>query len=332
MAGAWVWAAFIYMSIFTLICDQILPAALSPPKTNPDHSPTKALCADALLLVIGLCHLFLYPFAIWVICNAYKLQPWQSFLFFLSCGYWMGQVMVPAAHELIHRTQKPLFYLGALLYISILFGHHTSAHRLVHHHKVATPNDPNSAPEGMGFWRFYPRAWIGSFKEGFRAENTLRSKRTLTSGTHIPPHPYVFYVLGALGALGVAYFIGGVFGVFIWMGLAAHAQIQLLLADYVQHYGLKRAILADGRIEPVRITHSWNSPHWFSSALMFNAPRHSDHHIHPMRPYPILQLTKESPLLPWPLPFACMLALFPKLWRKKMKPHLQYWSKQHRPN
>jgi len=129
---------------------------------------------------------------------------------------------------------------------------------------------------------------------------------------------------GACLILGAA--IGGPFGALIWLLLAAHAQMQQLLGDYVQHYGLTRARLPDGRYEPVGPRHSWNTPHWFSSALMLNAPRHSDHHAHPARPYPALRLTEDAPLLPWPLPVACALAMAPRLWHRLMKRHLRRWA------
>ena len=30
-------------------------------------------------------------------------------------------------------------------------------------------------------------------------------------------------------------------------------------------------------------------------------------------------------MLPWPLPLACTLALFPKLWKRRIAPHLARW-------
>jgi alkane 1-monooxygenase len=114
----------------------------------------------------------------------------------------------------------------------------------------------------------------------------------------------------------------------VWAGLALHAQVQLMLSDYVQHYGLTRATRDDGRLEPVAARHSWNAPQWFSSAMMLNAPRHSDHHAHPARAYPALRLptAQEAPHLPWPLPVACTLALFPPLWKRAIRPHLAKWK------
>jgi alkane 1-monooxygenase len=123
-------------------------------------------------------------------------------------------------------------------------------------------------------------------------------------------------------ACGPAALIGGMTGILLWLLLAAHAQIQIHLSDYVQHYGLTRAPPPDGRPEPVTARHSWNTAHWFTSALLLNAPRHSDHHSHPARPYPALRLPDEAPRLPWPLPLAATIALIPPLWRRMMKPHL----------
>ena len=206
----------------------------------------------------------------------------------------------------------------------MLFGHHASAHRLVHHRTVATPEDPSSAPAGLGFWRFAPRAWIGSFRAGYAAEVALRAR---VKGRASGPHPYVVYLLGAAAFVILGALIAGPYGAAIWIGLAAHAQLQLLLADYVQHYGLSRARIG-GKYEPVGPRHSWNAPQWFSSALMLNAPRHSDHHAHPGRPYPALRLAEDTPMLPWPLPVACLLAMSPRLWRRRMRPHVARWSQR----
>jgi alkane 1-monooxygenase len=61
--------------------------------------------------------------------------------------------------------------------------------------------------------------------------------------------------------------------------------------------------------------------------MMLNAPRHSDHHAHPQRPYPALRLPTETdaPQLPWPLPMACMIALCPPLWKRAIRPSLNKW-------
>ena len=317
--GLWVWAAFAGMALLAAMLDQIAPLVASGQdgaKTGSEDFPA----ADALQVAIGLAHLALLPLAVWVIGGPSGLTLGDRALLVFACGAWMGQVVHPAAHELIHRPGRGLFRLGVAVYASLLMGHHASAHRLVHHRHVATPDDPSSAPLGMGFWTYAPRAWIGSYRAGRAAEDALRARAAGKRGLH----PYALHHAGAALGLALAFALAGVPGLLVWLMLALHAQLQILLADYVQHYGLSRQKMADGRWEPVADHHAWNTPHWFSSAMMLNAPRHSDHHRHPARAYPGLRLAPEAPLLPWPLPVACVLALWPPSFRKAMKPHLRH--------
>lgn len=315
VGGALLWAGFLYMAVLALVLDRILPII---PGDAPEGAEFPA--SDGLLLGLGVGHLLLLPLAVWAVAGTGELDLGQRVLAFFAAGLWFGQVAHPTAHELIHRGGRGLFRLGAAIYVSLLFGQHVSAHRLVHHRHVATPADPNSARAGEGFYRFALRAWQGSFREGWRAETALRAR-----GGKSAVHPYAIYIGGSVTALGLAWAIAGWPGVLVWTGLSLHAQGQLLLSDYVQHYGLTRATLPDGRLEPVGQRHSWNSGPWFSSALMLNAPRHSDHHVHPARPFPALQLPEDAPRLPWPLPLACTIALVPPIWRRAMRAPLAAW-------
>jgi alkane 1-monooxygenase len=314
--GAWLWAAFLYLALGSMLMDEVLPESTA----RGDEAQDPA--ADLILVSVALGALAILPLATWALAGPGPLDTGERVLLFFATGFWLGQVAHPAAHELIHRPRRELFRLGAAVYTAILFGQHASAHRLVHHRFVASPEDPNTARAGEGFYRFALRAWIGSFRTGLRAESDLRAR-----GQWQGPHPYAGYIGGGLGALLLAGLIAGLPGVLAWAGLALHAQGQILLSDYVQHYGLLRARGPDGRLEPVQARHSWNAAHWFTSAMMLNAPRHSDHHVHPGRPFPALAAAPadEAPRLPWPLPVACALALVPKLWRRAIRPHLAQW-------
>lgn len=313
--GAWLWAALVYMGLLSILLDQILPLVDSAPEDG-----TEFPAADSLLLLLGLIALALPPLAIAGATSDSLTLPEKAALLFAT-GLWLGQIAHPTAHELIHRPARRHVRLGILVYAWMLIGHHTSSHRLVHHRHVATAQDPATARRGMGFWRYLPRASIGAFRAGLAAEGDLR-RRSPQPGLH----PYARYALLSAAALTLALLIGGPAGLLLWLALAAHAQLQIHLSDYVQHYGLTRSIGPDGRPEPVNARHSWNTAHWFSSALLLNAPRHSDHHSNPSRPYPALRLPEEAPRLPWPLPLACTIALFPPLWHRLMKPQLARWA------
>ena len=315
--GLWVAAGLIYMTVFAALMDQVAAGFIGDADDGVEFPGT-----DALLVVLALGTLSLMPAAVWAIAGDSGLSGLARFGVFLAAGLWIGQVANPAAHELIHRGHRGLFRLGALVYSVLLFGHHTSAHRLVHHRHAASADDPNTARAGEGYYRFLIRAWGGSFRQGLAAETALRAR-----GDGKGVHPYVAYLGIAAVCLALGYAIAGAFGVLAWAALAFHGQSQLMLSDYVQHYGLTRARLPNGRLEPVGPRHSWNAPQWFSAAFMLNAPRHSDHHAHPSRPYPALRLpgADDAPRLPWPLPTACMIALIPPLWKRAIRPHLARW-------
>ena len=310
LGGPLLWAGLAYMGALSILLDQLLPLVEAD---APEGAEFPA--ADTLLILLALLGLALPPVAILGATNPALSLPEKAALLFAT-GLWLGQIGHPTAHELIHRATRGKTRLGVALYAWLLIGHHASSHRLIHHRHVATPLDPASAPRGRGFWRYLPRAAIGGFAEGLRAETALRDRRA--KGLH----PYATYALISAAALALALVLAGPTGVALWLLIAAHAQLQIHLSDYVQHYGLTRATGPDGRPEPVNARHSWNTAHWFSSALLLNAPRHSDHHAHPTRPYPALRLPDDAPRLPWPLPLAAAIALVPPLWRRLMRPHL----------
>lgn len=313
--GVWLWAAVLYTGGLVVLLDQLLPSLGGTAREDAEFPG-----ADALLVAVALSVLGLMPLTVLGVVSG-SLSLGEKLLLVLATGAFLGQVGHPAAHELIHRPGRGLYRLGVLTYGVLLLGHHASAHRLVHHVAVATPDDPYTARAGEGFWRFAARASVGGFRAGKAAEDIRRARAPGREGVH----PYAWYLGIGAASLALAVLIGGGLGLLVWLGLAAHAQMQQLLGDYVQHYGLLRARLPDGRFEPVGTRHAWNAPHWLSSALMLNAPRHSDHHTHPGRAYPALRLAPEAPLLPWPLPLACTLALVPRLWHRRMRPHLQRW-------
>jgi alkane 1-monooxygenase len=264
--------------------------------------------ADALSAGLAVVHLGLLPLVVVAVAGATGLGWGERLATGLAAGLWFGQVTHPNAHELIHRGSRVLFELGRWSYVSLLFGHHVSAHRLVHHVHVGTPQDPNTPRAGQGFYRYALGAWAGSFRAGLRAESARRRPTWR--------HPYVVYVGGGLAVLVLAWVLAGPAGVAAWLALAGLAQGQILLSDYVQHYGLTRARGIEGT--------SWNAPHWYSSHLMLNAPRHSDHHAHPARPYPALRLDASGPepTLPRPLPAMATLALFPRPFKRVMRREL----------
>lgn len=305
--GIWTWLALVWIGGASQIIDIVLARPFSDSAEGKEYH-----MADSLLVFLALLHLAV----LWAMLGAVTdpLRPTANKLALLiAAGMFFGQVSNAAAHEMIHRPKRLLFRLGMLTYISILFGHHVSAHRLVHHRYVATDQDPNSARLGESFWRFFPRAWIGSFRAGLQAE---RKRHKIGA-----PNPYLYYVGGSAFFMLMVLLGFGKMGLLLYMTTCLYAHLQLLLSDYVQHYGLRRKVLASGRYEPAGPLHSWDAPHPLSGLMMVNAPRHSDHHANPMRPYPTLRLDRADnprPFLPYSLPVMGAIATIPPLWRRIM--------------
>ncbi|MBV0913992.1 alkane 1-monooxygenase [Anianabacter salinae] len=314
--GFWAVAAIGLMGVLVFVIDELIAEAA--PEALPG---VEFPASDRLAATLALTHLALLAVVVFALSGATALSWPASVMVFMAAGLYLGQIANSNAHELIHSTRRGLHGLGVAVYAALGFGHHASAHVLVHHRNVGTDSDPNSAPLGMSFYRYAPRAWIGSFRRGLRIEAERRRGR---GGLH----PYLRY--GAITALAaaLAYGLGGITGVAVWAGLSAYAQTQLLLSDYVQHYGLRRAHLADGRLAPVSDRISWNAPLPASSYMMLNAPRHSHHHAHPGDRFPALTVPApaEAPTLPHSLPLMGAIALIPPLWHRMMDHRAANWA------
>lgn len=313
--GPWGWVALGYITVLVFMMDRLI--AREADNTDPE---AEFPAADQLLVVLGCLHFALLALSLWAVAGPSRLATVDRYLVALSATLLFGRLSHPVAHELIHRSPRAMRFMGRLIYTSVLMGHHASAHMLIHHVHVGSDKDPNSPPRGMGFWRYAPRAWWLSFIGGYRAEKKRRH------GKISPSHPYVIYTLGAVGLLVTAGLSLGLKGIAALCFMAIATQVQILMSDYVQHYGLRRTTLPDGRLEPVGPQHSWNAPEWFSSAMMVNALRHSDHHVSPNRPFPALQLDQaQMPTLPHSLTVMACLATIPPLWRRVMNPLCEDW-------
>jgi alkane 1-monooxygenase len=320
VGGPLAYVALAYLTVFTFAMDELsglsAPAPAEP--DDADRAGHERRGSDRLSVILAGTHLVLLLAALHALSGGGNLTVAGWIATFLSFGLWFGQVSFANAHELIHRADPRLRGLGAAVFTTLLFGHHASAHRLVHHRAVATPDDPNSAEAGESFWQFAPRAWAGSFLAGWEMERQMMRARIGRRRQRLDP--YILYIGGAAVAVGAVAALFGPGGVLVFLALALHAQVQLLLSDYVQHYGLMRRRLPSGRYEPVGPAHSWDAPEGLSALAMLNAARHGDHHARPARPAARLERATggRTPMLPHSLPIMCTIALYPPLWHRMM--------------
>lgn len=262
---------------------------------------------------------------------AAHLTPWEKIGVFAGVGVMTGTIGITYAHELMHQKNRLERWLGDILMAMTLYGHFRSEHLLVHHRYVGTPRDPVTARYNEGFHRFYPRVLRQSLVSGWRAEAALLARR----GRPVWDRANPFWRYAALqgGFLALAATLGGWAGMGLFLVQAGIAIWQLELVNYVEHYGLTREHLGDGRYEHVKPRHSWNAAHTASNWLLINLARHSDHHYKPDRRFPLLQTygAEDAPQLPHGYPVMTMIAMVPPLWRRVMNPRVRAWRKQFYP-
>ena len=270
--------------------------------------------------------------AIWWATHTGHLAPWEKLGLFFGVGVCTGTVGICYAHELMHRRGRLERWLGDILLAMVLYSHFRTEHLLVHHPWVGTPRDPVTARYNEGFLRFFPRVLWQCPQSAFRAEAN-RQRRAGRPVWH-PKNPFWRYGALQLLFLGLALAVGGWAGLGLFVFQAFVAVWQLELANYVEHYGLTREYLGDGRYEHVKPHHSWNADHRVSNWLLINLQRHSDHHWKPDRRFPLLQTwgPEAAPQLPFGYPGMTVMAMIPPLWRRRMTRRVRAWRRQFYPH
>jgi alkane 1-monooxygenase len=230
----------------------------------------------------------------------------DAILFTLSVGLATGATGITIAHELGHKRPALDRFLSRLLLVTVSYGHFTIEHNRVHHVKVATPEDPASARFGEGFWRFLPRTLVGSFRDSLGIDKAEVARVWAAT-------------LAVAATLGIAF---GPRAVAFFFGQSAMAVLLLEAVNYIEHYGLERRKLPDGRYERQSARHAWDAYEVLSNSFLVHLQRHADHHLNPMRPYAALQPQEDSPKLPTGYAGMVPIALVPPLWFAVMNPRV----------
>ncbi len=263
--------------------------------------------------------------------GAEHLSGLEKFGVFFGVGVMTGTVGINYSHELMHQSSRAERWLGDILLSMVLYSHFRTEHLLVHHRYVGTPRDAVTARYNEGFHRFYPRVLKACWHSAFRAEKEKLAKKNLRWSD--PSNPFFRYWGLQATMLLLAVLLGGWAGLMLFLVQAGIAVWQLELVNYVEHYGLTRQHLGDGKYEPVAPRHSWNAAHKATNWLLINLQRHSDHHYKPARRFPLLQnhTLADAPQLPYGYPIMTMAAMVPPVWRRIMNPRVRKWRQMYYP-
>ena len=274
----------------------------------------------------------LLVWVLWYVPQAAHLGSLEKVMIFFGMGIISGTVGINYSHELMH--QKPVVerWMADLLLASVLYSHFRSEHLRVHHLHVGTPRDPVTARYNEGFHRFFPRVLVQCFASAWKAEAAMLARRNLAV-TDLS-NPFWRYAVLQAGFLVLAVVLGGWIGLGLFLFQAFSAIWQLELVNYIEHYGLTRRHLGNGKYEHVLPRHSWNASHRASNWLLINLQRHSDHHYKPDRRFPLLQThtVEDAPQLPYGYPVMTMAAMVPPLFRRVMNPKVKAWRQTYYPD
>ena len=327
--GFW-WALLpAYAWYLTTVLDRILGLN----DENPDpQTETAQLFWHRAITIIWFPLQFAAIFgSIWYVRSSGHLSGWEQVGLFFGIGVLSGSIGIVYSHELLHQKTALERWLGDLLLASVLYSHFRTEHLLVHHSWVSTPRDAVSARYNEGFYRFFIRVLADGPRSAWRAETRMlaRAKRS----TWDRRNPFWRYAALQAAMLALALILGGWAGLGLFVFQAFIAVWQLELTNYVEHYGLTRKHLGEGRYEHILPRHSWNASHTASNWLLINLQRHSDHHYKPDRRFPLLQTygKDQAPQLPFGYPAMTFVAMVPPIWRRRMNPRVRAWRKQFYP-
>ena len=259
------------------------------------------------------------------------LSGWEQVGLFIGVGVLTGTVGINYSHELMHQRNRAERWMADILLAMVLYSHFRSEHLLVHHRYVGTPRDPVTARYNEGFHRYFPRVLRQCLRSAFRAEAEMLARKS-KPWTDLSNPFFKYWLLQGMMVV-LAFALGGWVGIGLFAVQAFTAIWQLELVNYVEHYGLTRKHLGDGKYEHVQPRHSWNAAQRVSNWLLINLQRHSDHHYKPDRRFPLLQTydEDEAPQLPYGYPVMTIAALIPPVWRRVMNPKVRAWRRRYYP-
>ncbi|MFW5759846.1 MAG: alkane 1-monooxygenase [Cyclobacteriaceae bacterium] len=297
-------ANFFFTFVVLVIADMLAPSDKSQPHDLEDSLPDFILILAVIFHASAIASLF-YGIHSGIIEG--------TFVWFaaVSTGLNSGLLGINSAHELIHRRKKIMQNLGIWNLFLVCYAHFYTEHRLVHHVKVGTAEDPATARYRESLYRFWLRTIPGQFISALRTDASRQKRKN-----HAAYGLHNFTLRATLLQVIFIVVVVFMFSPVIAAAYVVQSLVAILLLEYVnyiEHYGLVRS---DGTI--VGKEHSWQSDAITSRFTLFELTRHSDHHMLAYKPYHTLESHQESPELPFGYFGMFYIALMPPVFFKMM--------------
>jgi alkane 1-monooxygenase len=311
-SGWLTWIAMMYAWLFL----PLIELMINPDAKNLNEAEAEIAKADKyydymLYFFVALQFIALLYF-LFVMRNIQPLSWWEVVGRIATMGLLCGSFGINVGHELGHRGNKFEQALAKAALLTSLYMHFKIEHNKGHHKRVAKPDDPASARYNEPVYFFYFRTIIFSYLSAWHIANSEVRKKGFPAlhfknemlQAHITQLVFIGIIVFFFGWVVTLYYLCAAF-----MGI-----ILLETVNYIEHYGLQRKQIAEGKYERAMPQHSWNSNHILGRLMLFELSRHSDHHYLASKKYQLLQHHDDAPQLPTGYPGSMILSLIPPAW------------------
>ena len=319
-----IWAFFPIIFIFGIV--PILDYLIGKDPSNPDEETQVPVLSEERIyrwftLAMFPLMLAVLAFGGWVFAGWSGFGSAGQIGWLLSCGVIGGVIAINVGHELVHKDPKLENWTGGLLLACVTYAGFKVEHVRGHHVHVSTPEDASSSRYNQSLYDFLPKAVVRNFLAAWRLEAEYlqrKGKKVLSKDNEL-----IWWYAFSLLLAGIAFALFGWMGVLFFFAQSLFAGLTLEVINYIEHYGLHRRVLDNGRFERVTPAHSWNSNYLLTNLFLFHLQRHSDHHAYAKRRYQVLRHYEESPQLPGGYAAMFVLAFIPPLWKAVMNPRVE---------
>lgn len=326
LTGLGVFWFFALIFVYTVI--PVLDAVIKTDENNPPEAVVPELSSDAYYKWIVYLYIPLYYatfiWGAWMFATA-DLAWWAALGLTLSVGGVSG-VAINTAHELGHKTDLKERWLAKITLAPLAYGHFFVEHNRGHHKRVATAEDPASSRMGENLYAFLPRTVFGSLRSAWAIEKERLARRGKSVWSWENDNLNAWAMTAVIWTALIVW-LGWIIVPFLIVQ-SVYGFSLLEVVNYLEHYGLRRQKLENGRYERCQPHHSWNSNHIVSNLFLYQLQRHSDHHANPTRHYQALREFPEAPQLPSGYAAMLLIAYFPPLWSwlmdKRVAEHHNY--------
>jgi hypothetical protein len=241
---------------------------------------------------------------------------------FVTMAFVQFVVVAPPLHELFHRENLFLRWLGRIGLVMLFDPWREITHVVTHHIRVATPDDPDYARRGDSVYGHIVRTFRGQVVEAYHLERTVWIKRGRKWWD--PRNGWVHRAASLAVFTALLLAIGGPKGALLAIAVCLSGpRMMLEVFNYCNHYGLVSA--TPGRFEK---RHTWNHLTPFVRVLALEITNHAGHHEDSYKPFYELVPDRTGPRQPQFL-MCVIMALVPPLWFMAIRPLLRDWDERY---